>query len=135
MQCANSVSTANWNYNENGLYEHVRVPSLTTDLAAAKWQRVDVGIVSRVRQLPNEIFLAQSVIDGGWTVDPGDETLKRSLREVARCGWRAWCIAVELRKRYALPRVDLRRLSWNFVEDLREYGSDELDRPKSHLRR
>jgi hypothetical protein len=98
---------------------HGSLPPLGEYPTDADWKSVDPAFSARALALRNEIFLSDGAIAFVWEVD--HDTVQGACNEHAgKCGYRAWQLAVDLRKRYGLPEFDPKQTHWDIVPVLKE---------------
>jgi len=124
IECADAIS-ANDLYRSSGGHAGRQVcaiprfPELPTD---ASWNILDTRLAARIAAMTNERMIGEGQIDFYWdALGEPDVMYGTTDNQCGKCGYRAWKIACDLRKRYELPQVDTRGLTWNFTKTLKQH--------------
>jgi hypothetical protein len=112
---------------------HRKLPTLGEYPTDADWKALDPALSSRARSLPNELRVSEGIIKFCWELEPGDQgiLLNTCNGQAGKCGYRAWQLAVEMRRRYGLlAESEPEQTAWDFVKVLKENYDQELKRMK-----
>lgn len=134
INCRKGVAEADLFIETNGAggkFES-QMPELEKYPQDVEWKIIDPKLCASVLSVPNEVALCQMTIDH-W-IDEGqfddhagvfteDQIFVISIyiRETAKCGWWAWEIAKEARKKYELPIFEPKEISGHELKDLKNY--------------
>lgn len=99
--------------------QHGKLPELDQYPTDADWKSLDPSISARALSLPNEILLSDRTIATWEKLEPA-EVLGACNEQAGKCGYRAWLLASDLRRRYQLPGFDPTETHWDLVGLLKE---------------
>jgi hypothetical protein len=107
---------------------HWKLPPLGEYPTDADWKALDPSLSSRALSLPNELRVSEGVIKFWSELEPRGQgiLLNTCNGQAGKCGYRAWQLAVDIRRRYGLSPV----FEPDFVKVLKENYEQELKRMK-----
>lgn len=124
IKCAEIISD-NDMYSRSGGHAgapHGKLPSLAEYPGDIDWKSLDPTLTARVLSIPNELSLSEGTIKFWEDVDR--ETVSTACDDQAgKCGYRAWKLAEDIRRRYKLPAFDPKQTAWD-VRGLLEVHHD-----------
>lgn len=130
-ECADLISTNDGAnpYDEQSPGGTTKLPSLREYPSDADWKALDPSLASRALSLPTEIEVSRGYISFWWD-GPGDQDamLCETSEQAGKCGFRAWSLALDLRRKYNLPDSHLLEVSWAWVEQLRTNHEQSMAR-------
>jgi hypothetical protein len=121
IACADAISDTHLSESSEGHAgcAHTKIPKLSVFPEDIDWRTLDPSISAKVLTIRNEITTAQQKIDFWYEID-FDCVPNACLDQLGLLGYRAWMLAVELRKRHNIPLLDPTQLAWNIEECLRK---------------
>ena len=85
------------------------------------WKALDLTLVDRVMSLPNRLMLADDAISFWWDVVADEDCMQTETdHKAGTCGLESWLIAVDLCKRYGIPKSNLPFIAWDFLAPLKQ---------------
>ena len=118
LKCADWIADNEAYSDTRGSVGQLRLtlPLLAEFPSDAHWTAVDPALVSRSLSMSNELMLAKATIDFAKGIaDPEDHFYVCNAfdRQAGKCGYRAWQLAKDLRRKYALGEFSPKEFSWN----------------------
>jgi hypothetical protein len=87
---------------------HGKLPPLAGYPADEDWKALDPSLSVRALSLDNDLRVSENTIKFWWDVEPGNQGILKSTvdMQAGKCGYRAWRLAVDIRRRYRLPEFE-----------------------------
>ena len=114
---------------------HGTLPSINNFPPGANWATLDPRLLARSLSIPNELMLANRMISFWADIDPDPPTVWNACdAQAGKCGYRAWRLADDLRRRYRLPDFVPKDFSWDSIKALKDRHDREVARIKEEQR-
>ena len=126
IECLNQISDNDMYQKSNGTFgnPHRTLPMLGEYPSEVDWKDLEPTLLMRARSFRNEILLAEKVIEFMLDGDPDPSSWIEINPQTGKCGYQAWRLAADLRRRYKLSGFE--PIERDSVELLKEYHDQEL---------
>jgi hypothetical protein len=122
IECAEAVAANELYLGSRGAAGDLTVslPTLDAYPTDADWKALTTSLAVRALSVPNELVLATKAIDGEYVQGGHNADISVALdRQAGKTGYRAWQLAVDLRKKTGLPANDLSGHTWDFIATIK----------------
>ena len=117
IECANIISDNQLHNSSEGYagIAHGTLPTFADYPADMDWKAIDPALAARALSLPNELSLSEGIIKFWWEIEPGDKGILLTAcdRQAGKCGFRAWQVAADMRRRYGFPEFSPEQTTWD----------------------
>lgn len=97
---------------------HDKLPPPPEYPSDVDWKSLPPELSARALSFMNEIPLSTYDIDFMYEIEE-DQVSSTCSKHAGKCGYRAWQIAVSMRKQYKLPAFDPKQFAWDLVSLLK----------------
>lgn len=108
---------------------HGALPPLDEYPTDADWKVLDPALADRTLILRNELILADGAIQFWEDVDR-DCIPTACDDQAGKCGYRAWQLSSDMRRRYRLQEFDPKPTSWDVVGTLKQHHDRAIAQAK-----
>ena len=104
---------------------HYTLPDLLPYPKDVDWKSIDTNLASRALSFRNELWISVRYLKGCFDLGI-DHAADECSKKAGLHGYRAWQLAADMRRRYALPDFDPLETAWDLVSLLKGQHDKEL---------
>ena len=137
IRCAEQIANNSMYHDSGGEAgrPHTTLPHFDEFQDQTNWKTLDPALLSRCLSFPNELILGDSKIAFWLDIDPDPDLIRNACTNQAGVhGYRAWCLANDLRTKYCLPEFVPGDFSWDMMDVLNKHHNRELARVEKERR-